>query len=132
MTAAPATTANTNAIEAEAAKFENSNPIFKKFFRHRPLLPGKVFDSPASQLFRLEHSAFTLLPQLGPFSRVAFLRRANGRGLRAECLQLSGGVGGAEVRPVDGKIGRRLCAVREAYLKKRLTNLHRVIQLFKK
>ena len=107
------------------------NPIYQKFFANRQLLSGKVFDSPASQLFRLENAASSLLPQLGAFSRPHFNRRGSGRGVRAEVLELAGGVGGAEFRPVDGKLGRKLCAQREVYLKKQLTRLHRLLEQFK-
>lgn len=116
------------------------NPIYNKYFKHKHLLSGKVFDSPASQLFRLEHSTGQLLPQLGSYSRSFFLRRSGT--VEANVIQLEGAGGGAEVRgimSVSGgrangriRIGRALTATRERFLKERLNTLNRVLQLFKK
>ncbi len=126
-TAAIDTTDTTTAATTTTSR----SPIFEKFFARRPLLPGKVFDRPASQLFRLESSASLQLPQLSPTSRLIFNRRSGGMGLRADYLELAGGVGGVEFKAIDGKIGKKLCQSRELYLKKRLSQLHRVLQLFK-
>lgn len=53
-----------------------TSPLWSKHFALRHSLPGKVFDSPASQLFRLERSCDRMLPLMGPSSRPFFARHA--------------------------------------------------------
>ena len=65
-----------------------TNLIYKKYFQNLGIINGKVFDSPASQLFRLERSFDRLIPSLHPSSRPIFARSSNGTGLEAHFLKL--------------------------------------------
>lgn len=114
------------------------NPIYRTFFANVSRLNGKIFDSPASQLFRLERAADILLPQLHPTSRPVIARSPRGTGLQLHLLQLSDE--GASTRSslisrsagMNKKLGKRARDYSEKYLRLNLNQLASIISQFKK
>lgn len=114
------------------------DPIYRTFFANLTKLNGKVFDSPASQLFRLENATDKLLSQLHPTSRPCFARSPRGTGLEAHVLQLTDE--GASTRSslisraagMNKKLGRRAREDSEKLLRAQLNRLSLIIQQFRK
>lgn len=114
------------------------NPIYRGFFENVTKLNGKVFDSPASQLFRLEQATDKLLPLLHPSSRPYFARSPRGTGLTAHTLQLidegassrhsltSRGLG------MNKKLGSTNREVAEKLIRAQLNRLNSILTQFKK
>lgn len=113
------------------------DPIYKTFFTNVTRMSGKVFDSPDSQLFRLERATDKLLPLLHPSSRPVFARSAAGIGLQAHTLQLN--EEGSSTRSsllsrglgLNRKLGRKMKETSEKSLKFHLNRLNTIINQFK-
>lgn len=114
------------------------DPIYRTFFANLTKLNGKVFDSPASQLFRLESSVHKLLPQLHPISRPCFARSPRLTGLEAHVLQLVDEGGSTRSSLIsrgagmNKKLGRRTREISEKILRSHLNRLSSIITQFKK
>lgn len=114
------------------------DPIYRTFFANASRLSGKVFDSPASQLFRLERATDKLLPLLHPTSRPHFARSPQGTGLEAHVLQLKeeggstrGSLTSRELG-MNKKLGRKCREASEKSLRLHLNRLNSLITQFKK
>lgn len=114
------------------------DPIYRTFFANATKLSGKVFDSPASQLFRLERATDKLLPLLHPTSRPCFARSPRGIGLEAHCLQLieEGGSTRTSLTSrglgMNRKLGKTCRETAEKELRTHLNKLNSLINQFKK
>lgn len=114
------------------------DPIYRGFFANVSKLSGKVFDSPASQLFRLEQATDTLLPRLHPSSRPCFARSPRGTGLTAHTLQLIDE--GASTRGsltsrglgMNKKLGKSSREAAEKLIRAQLNRLNSLLTQFKK
>lgn len=114
------------------------DPIYRTFFANASRLSGKVFDSPASQLFRLERATDKLLPTLHPTSRPHFARSPRGIGLEAHVLQLKeegGSTRGSLTSRglgMNKKLGKSCRETSEKALRSQLNRLNSLINQFKK
>ena len=114
------------------------DPIYRTFFANATRLSGKVFDSPASQLFRLERAADHLLPQIHATSRPCFARSPRGTGLEAHVLQLSEEGASSRYNAIsrgagmNKKLGKRARDTSEKYLRSHLNRIASIVAQFKK
>lgn len=114
------------------------DPIYRGFFANASKLNGKVFDSPASQLFRLERATDKLLPLLHPSSRPCFARSPRGTGLTAHTLQLidEGASSRASLTSrglgMNKKLGRSNSEEAERVIRSQLNRLNSILAQFKK